>query len=213
MQKCDKYTSLLDALRAAAYPVRRKVLRQAAALMSAAFHDDPSIRYLLGGRNGGTNDWRYFYTVLRAIYGKTVILSTGEDMTGLLILFPPWRKAVPALGFMLGGGLGLWRYFGADIYHRSMNYEGNCQRIKASLSPRGAWYCMCFVVAPERQGRGVGSRLIRPVLAELDARHIPLYLETHKAVNVELYRHLGFRMADVSSIPGTNITQYAMLRE
>lgn len=72
---------------------------------------------------------------------------------------------------------------------------------------------MCFVVLPEMQGGGLGSSLIKPVLNVLDSQNIPLYLETHKVVNTEIYKHLGFNMVDVSVIPGTNISQYAMLRE
>ena len=64
----------------------------------------------------------------------------------------------------------------------------------------------------EKQGQGIGSRLIKPVLQALDDYHIPLYLETHKEINTYIYEHLGFHMVDISTIPGTNTTQYAMLR-
>ena len=40
----------------------------------------------------------------------------------------------------------------------------------------------------------------------------PVYLETHKAVNTRIYAHLGFHTVDTCAIPGTGITQYAMLR-
>ena len=38
--------SLADALSGCAYSVRKSDLEKAARLMAAAFHDDPSIRYL-----------------------------------------------------------------------------------------------------------------------------------------------------------------------
>ena len=48
--------SLADALSGCAYSVRKSDLEKAARLMAAAFHDDPSIRYLLGGRTQGRDD-------------------------------------------------------------------------------------------------------------------------------------------------------------
>lgn len=201
-----------EELRAAAHPVRREDLRRGAELMAAAFSGDPSIRYLLGGESAGTSDWRYFLCVLKALYGKCVMLADGGDMTALLILFPPRLKCVPALSFFMSGGLGLHRFFGLPLYARSVNYEDNCRRVKEKFMTRETWYCMCFVVRPDMQGRGVGSRLIRPALAVLESHGAPVYLETHKAVNTRIYAHLGFHTVDTCAIPGTGITQYAMLR-
>lgn len=204
--------SLADALSGCAYSVRKSDLEKAARLMAAAFHDDPSVRYLLGGRTQGRDDWRYFLAVLRALYGRCVMLAGGEAMKSLLILFPPQLKSVPTLGFMLNGGLGLAGRFGLPLFRRSINYEGNCQRVRNGFTTPETWYCMCFVVSPEAQGRGLGSELIRPVLDILDAHGAPLYLETHKEINTRIYMHLGFETADVSAIPDTDIKQYAMLR-
>ena len=71
---------------------------------------------------------------------------------------------------------------------------------------------MRLVASPEVQGRGQGSRLLKPALECLRRAGVPLYLETHKPVNTQIYAHLGFRQADVSTIPGTRVAQYAMLK-
>ena len=199
-------------MQVAAYSIKGKDLRQCAGLMSAAFHDDPSIRYLLGGKDMGSEDWRYFYTVLKAIYNKCVMLSTDDKLNNLLILFPPQLKMVPTLGFFANGGTSLPRIFEKGLLKRTINYENNCKSVKSRFVTPETWYCMCFVVTPEVQGQGWGSILIKPLLEVLDSKSIPLYLETHKAVNTEIYEHLGFDKVDVSVIPGTNISQYAMLR-
>lgn len=204
--------SLTDSLRSAGYCLQEDDLPQAARVMAAAFGDDPAIRYLLGGEAMGRDDWRYFLTVLRAVYGRCVLLSMDDTVQDLLVLFPPALQTVPAVPFFLHGGVGLCRFFGPALFARSLNYENNCQRIKRRFRTPDMWYCMCFVVQPGLQGQGNGSRLIRPALQVLDARHAPLYLETHKAVNTRIYEHLGFHMADISVIPGTETTQYAMLR-
>lgn len=150
--------------------------------------------------------------MLKAIYGKCVMLSTDEQINSLLILFPPQLRAVPTMPFMLNGGIGLCRYFGLSLYLRSLSYENNCQAVKRRYVTPDTWYCMCFVVSPELQGQGVGSRLIRPTLDILEYNKIPLYLETHKTVNVEIYRNYGFDTVGVSKIPTTNIEQYSMIK-
>lgn len=210
MKICDNplYTSLSQT----AYCIKRKDLIAAAKVMAAAFTDDASIRYLLGGECEGKNDWKYFLCVLKAIYGKCVMLSSNEQINSLLILFPPQLKAVPTIPFMLNGGIDLCRYFGVSLYLRSLNYENNCQVIKSRYATPDTWYCMCFVVKPQLQGQGVGSRLIRPTLDIFEGNNIPLYLETHKKTNVEIYKHYGFNVVDCNPIPKTEIIQYSMIK-
>ncbi len=205
--------SLWKQLLETAYSVQKYDLEQAARVMAAAFGSDPSIRYLLGGASEGMHDWRYFLTVLKTVYGKCLMLSSDAAVQDLLVLFPPELKAVPALSFFQHGGFGLCRFFGPKLLLRSLKYENNCQRVKNRFLTPDTWYCMCLVVAPEKQGRGVGSRLIRPVLEILDKQCIPLYLETHKKINTRIYEHLGFSTVDISCIPGTATAQYAMLRQ
>jgi len=198
-------------LRRTAYCIRKEDLGQCAVVMSKAFHDDPAIRYLLGGTTIGQNDWRYFLTVLKAVYGKCIMLSSSSSINDLLILFPPELKSVPAFGFLKSGGIGLLRFFGPSLFWRSMRYENNCQKIREKLTVPGTWYCMCFVVLPEKQGQGYGSRLIRPTLDIFNHIGVSLYLETHKKLNRLIYKHLGFQEVDISKIPGTETAQYAFL--
>ena len=211
MKNCDNplYTSLSQT----SYCIQRKDLIAAAKVMAAAFTDDASIRYLLGGKSEGKNDWKYFLCVLKSIYGKCVMLSNDEQINSMLILFPPKLKAVPTMPFMLNGGISLCRYFGVSLYLRSLRYENNCQKVKSRYTTPDTWYCMCFVVKPVLQGQGVGSRLIRPVLDILERNNIPLYLETHKTTNVEMYKHYAFEVVGVSNIPRTTITQHSMLKQ
>lgn len=196
-----------------AYILQKKDLDDAADVMAEAFSDDASIRYLLGGTGVGNHDRKYFHCILKALYGKCVILSTDENVNNLLILFSPRLKAVPVLPFLLKGGVGLCRYFGLSLFVRSLNYENNCKKVKSRFMTQKTWYCMCFAVSPKMQRRGVGSQLLRPVLKILTEEGHPLYLETHKKENVRMYEHLGFETVATSMIPGTEIIQYSMIRK
>ncbi len=195
------------------YAVQGNDLEKCARLMASAFNNDPSIRYLLGGSAQGKNDWRYFYTVLKSVFGKSIMLSVDKNLNDLIVLFPPTLKGVPTIPFILKGGARLPLLFAKGLLKRSAEYEANCKRIKKGLNLNDSWYCMCFVVEPSLQNNGRGSHLIREVFKTLDLHKIPLYLETHKIVNVEIYKHFGFDLKDTSVIPKTNICQYGMLRQ
>lgn len=159
----------------------------------------------------GNDDWRYFYVTLKSVYHKCVMISSDEKLNDLLTLFPPELKGVPTFGFLTAGGIALSRFYEKGIFRRSIRYEENCVAIKRRFLLPGNWYCMFFVVDSRMQGQGRGSHLFKPVLKILAEAGHPVYLETHKAVNTEIYRHLGFETVDVSVIPGTDRTQYAML--
>jgi len=50
------------------------------------------------------------------------------------------------------------------------------------------------------------------MLKVADEKNYPCYLETHDKENVEIYKKYGFRVVSEEVIPGTNITQFNMLR-
>ena len=81
-----------------------------------------------------------------------------------------------------------------------------------ALAPcRGAAALPALPLAPQLPG-ALRRRLRTVTLAVLESHGAPVYLETHKAVSTRIYAHLGFHTVDTCAIPGTGITQYAMLR-
>jgi ribosomal protein S18 acetylase RimI-like enzyme len=64
------------------------------------------------------------------------------------------------------------------------------------------WFLPQIGVAPERQGRGLGSALLRPMLDHLDAIGMPAYLESTSARGRPLYERHGFEAYDVVTLPG-----------
>jgi ribosomal protein S18 acetylase RimI-like enzyme len=72
---------------------------------------------------------------------------------------------------------------------------------------------MLIAVSPDFQGKGYGSKLMRPLFARMDRERMPCYLETHTEKNVSLYQHYGFKLVEERVIPGSQVKQRAMLRE
>lgn len=57
-------------------------------------------------------------------------------------------------------------------------------------------------VAPEQQGRGLGSALMGDGLAEADRNGVATWLETSKTANVAYYEGFGFRTVVDEAAPG-----------
>ena len=56
------------------------------------------------------------------------------------------------------------------------------------------WYLQILGVDPTRQGRGIGSRMLREALAMADRDDVASVLETSKPANLRLYERYGFRI-------------------
>jgi len=63
------------------------------------------------------------------------------------------------------------------------------------------WYLAVLGTRPERQGEGLASALLGPVLRECDRLEIPAYLETGKERNVHFYTRHGFKVTKEIQMP------------
>tara|TARA_B100000378_G_scaffold196918_1_gene160523 strand:- start:454 stop:951 length:498 start_codon:yes stop_codon:yes gene_type:complete len=76
--------------------------------------------------------------------------------------------------------------------------------------PSNAWYLSIIGIAPQAQGRGLGRKLLEPMLAEADAATASCYLETFSMRNVTFYTRLGFGVVGRPHEPTTG-THYAIM--
>ncbi|GFR52679.1 hypothetical protein Agub_g15305 [Astrephomene gubernaculifera] len=64
-------------------------------------------------------------------------------------------------------------------------------------------YITCFGTDPDHQGKGLGSKLMRVVLAHADSRRIPAYLEANSDDSRRFYERHGFKvLRELSAAPG-----------
>ena len=78
--------------------------------------------------------------------------------------------------------------------------------------PSNAWYLSIIGIAPQAQGRGLGRKLLEPMLAEADAAMASCYLETFSMRNVTFYTRLGFGVVGRPHEPTTGAHYAIMLR-
>lgn len=65
----------------------------------------------------------------------------------------------------------------------------------ADVTDPSDWYLSILGLHPDRQGAGLGARLVAPVLEEADAAGVATFLETFTPRNESFYGRLGFRPA------------------
>jgi ribosomal protein S18 acetylase RimI-like enzyme len=86
---------------------------------------------------------------------------------------------------------------------------------------RPHWYLPTLGVEPDSQGRGLGSRLMRPVLDRCDSERLPAYLEASSPRSRALYERHGFEVTKEVRLPkdgprsgrcGASLAERASLR-
>jgi ribosomal protein S18 acetylase RimI-like enzyme len=81
--------------------------------------------------------------------------------------------------------------------------EKEIERIHEETAPGPHWYLMTLGVDPGRQGQGIGSRLIAPMLQRARSMGVPCYLETMTELDVAFYRKNGFEVnGELDLVPG-----------
>lgn len=143
-------------------------------------------------------------------YGE---VFTTTNVQGAACWLPPdapylttWR--------MLGLGLIMFPFrIGLAAAQRLQQIGTYLEAVRRRTLPGPHWYLMLLGVDPAHQGTGVGSMLVRPILARAQAAALPCYLETQVEVNVTIYRRLGFEVVHEADVPGTDCRSWAMIRE
>ena len=189
-------------------------IEEAGEVLGRAFFDDPATIYVLPEDAERADPLTWFMTGAARyghIYGE--VNTTEATVEGAAIWLPPenWEMSPER---MEEAGLGeLESNFGPEAHERFNNFFGHLGELhERDVQPRH-WYLFILGVDPPRQGQGVGSALIQPVLARADSEGLPCYLETTKAINVPFYQRHGFEVVLEDDMPGGGPRFWTMKRD
>ncbi len=171
----------------------RQDLDAVAADLAAAFTDDPMFDWFL--RTDSKREaarLRFFrYIVRHLAFGNGRIERPAAGGAAAIWMPFEWLgpqpfmaevRALPTLFAATGGA----RFGRLAAMREDMDKHHPMERKHAYL-----WF---LGVAPEAQGHGVGSRLLKVGTDRCDAAGLPAYLETQTERNVALYRRHGFEV-------------------
>ena len=177
-------------------------------MLGRAFFDNSMAVYMLPDAEQRLEPLTFLFTAIsRDCFFRGEVHTTAA-VIGSAAWFAPdspplTREAIQAAHFN-----GLPHRMGAEPFQRLMVMKDHFDGLRARDVPEPHWYLSTLGVDPPRQGQGVGSALLRPVLARADAAGLPCYLETDKARNVPFYQKHGFEVVEEGVLPGDGGYRY-----
>lgn len=134
-------------------------------------------------------------------------LATDGDAVALWAPPGRWQTPVSDIFTQLGPFLGALRWRAFHSLRTLITVE--------SSHPKDPphWYLGFLGTLPERQGQGLGARLLADRLAEVDAAGLPAYLESSNPRNISLYRRHGFQVVEELALPWGCPPVWRMWRE
>ena len=198
--------------KAGLYIAQKKDIEKLAEIAEDAYLDYPLHNWLTNSKYDAVASRLLMQTSLKSMIEDAVIYADSEEMNGFVAWFPRGFSGNETLPFLLNGGLKLIFHSGFGIIGRLVAYENYAMGLKKEFTGHDDWYLFNLSVKKSAQGKGIASKLMRPMLQFCDDERMVAYLETNKDVNVGLYQHYGFDLMREEPIPKTSVMHYAMRR-
>lgn len=130
--------------------------------------------------------------------GRVKVATEDRSIVGIAAAAAPGR-CDPGLFERAAILAGLLRHGRAETAIRTFRWAKAWKR----WDPRTLhWHLGPVAVEPGHQGLGIGTELVRSLVAELTATGVDLYLETDKPENVKFYAALGFGILGEAHVLG-----------
>ena len=198
--------------KAGLYLVTEKDLDRLAEVAADAYQDYPLHNWFTKDKYDAKASKLIMQISLKAMTKDAVIYADSEEINGFAVWLPFGFTGSKTLPFLFSGGLKLILHSGLGIIGRLLTYETYAMNLKKGFTDNYDWYLYNLSIKKDAQGKGVASKLMRPMLQFCDDEMMVSYLETNKESNVSLYRHYGFDLMKEEKIPKTPVTHYAMVR-
>ena len=198
--------------KAGLYIVQKKDLDRLAEVAADAYYDYPLHNWLFGGKYDAKASKLLMQASLKSMTKDAVIYADSEELNGFAAWYPFGFTGNAAIPFMINGGVSLILHSGFGILGRLLSYDAYAMNLKKECTDHYDWYLFNLSIKKDAQGKGIASKLMRPMLAFCDAEKMVAYLETNKESNVDLYRHYGFDLMREELVPKTPVTHYSMVR-
>lgn len=165
----------------------RQDARQVGLITSDAFANDPFNLWLLGTRAGIRG---VFMPLARHVYvPKGYSYRLGDEGAAMWML-PGGDDEIPFWGLKK-------LQFNA-IFRASRGAIGRIDKTVAAMASAHPSFPHAYLftigVRPRSQGKGLGRKLIAPVLAACDRQGVPAYLENSNPANHGFYSSCGFEI-------------------
>ena len=194
------------------YIVKKEDLDKLAEVSADAYKDYPLHNWFTKGKYDPVASKLLMQISLRTMTEDAIIYADSEEMNGFAVWLPFGFTGNKTMSFLANGGLKLIFHSGLGLIGRLLTYETYAMNLKKEFTDHYDWYLFNLSIKKDAQGKGIASKLLRPMLQFCDDEKMVAYLETNKESNVSLYKHYGFELKKEELIPKTPVTHYAMTR-
>ena len=199
--------------RAGLYLVQEKDLDRLAEVAADAYRDYPLHNWFTKGKYDVKASKLLMQITLRTMTEDAVIYADSEEINGFAAWLPFGFTGNKAIPFLLNGGISLILHSGLGMIARMQTYETYAMNLKKEFTDNYDWYLFNLSIKQDAQGKGLASKLMRPMLEFCDDEKMVAYLETNKEKNVGLYQHYGFDLMKEEQIPKSPVMHYSMVRK
>ena len=185
-----------------------------AGVLQRAFRDDPLLAWFLRD-DGRAEEARsdFFRANVEDYFANARRVDLAVDGEGRPAGTAMWTAPPGAQRSSWRDRLGLWGLRGWTGLRRFPRFLRLVTATEGRYPSEPHHYLFMVGVEPERQGQGVGSALLRSVLAECDAGGLPAYLESSNERNLPLYRRHGFEVIEELRLGRAGPVLWLMWRE
>lgn len=187
-------------------PLPAERFGDAIGVLKHAFQDDPIFGFhfpnsILRARILGL----FFSDVIRAHmpFHHVYAAMEGDRLVGAAVWRPP-NARINGIRERLRGLVMRFRLISLSP-HVARKLLRGFAALEATHPKIPHWYLFFIGVESEQRGRGIGARLMAPVLRAADAAHTPCYLETPFPQTLPFYRKLGYEVTgEPQPFPGAS---------
>jgi ribosomal protein S18 acetylase RimI-like enzyme len=181
------------------------------AALADAFRDDPVFEFLIPADATGREArmLAYFTSIARSYLRRDKHAFVADEGRGGALWAAPGSWRMPPSEIVRETPAAV-KAFGRNL-PRALRLLTQVE----GLHPKEPhhWYLGYLGTRCDSQGMGIGSAMLREVLAQADDTRTPAYLESSNERNLTLYERHGFRVVEEIKALGTGPSIYRMWRD
>ena len=194
--------------------IKKDLLKSSGKVFSEAFYDDPFISYVFPDLNERkSKSPKYWHLALKYAYLYGEVYTISNDLEGVVAWLPSDKLDTSVIRIIRSGNFKLPWFLGSAAFKRLLTCVEWVMSLQKQKAPFIHMYLNALCVSPDQQGKGFSNTLLKPMFKRLDSENLPCYMETQKPLIVPFYEKHGFSVVDEQLIPGTNLTNWAMIRQ
>eukprot|EP00026_Physarum_polycephalum_P011564 Phypoly_transcript_11799.p1 GENE.Phypoly_transcript_11799~~Phypoly_transcript_11799.p1 ORF type:complete len:344 (+),score=27.53 Phypoly_transcript_11799:83-1033(+) len=199
--------------------IRSDHTEQASHILESSFRDCSYTNYFYpdgGNFKIQAMNWFYSKMIQYALKNGRVWAAYDEDMPyklqGVAIWQPPYESGV-SFWNMLKTGMGTapWN-LGVKPAWRILSVLDQVEKMHQKTITRPHWSLYSISVDPALQCRGIGTKMMKPILDMADYDGLPCYLDTPSERSLKFFRRLGFEVIYDVSNPSSGPRFWTMVR-